>query len=249
MKKPILAIHSLTCCEGCQVELLNLGEKLLKLFEIFNLGNFSWAEEKKEATRYDIVLIEGTPLTDDDFKNLKRLRKKSKILIAFGTCAHLGGVQEIKNYHEMGKKECLQQVYAFIKRIANLNVVPLHRVVKVDYFIPGCPVDKNEVWQALSDLYVGKPMRLPKRPVCYECQRAEYECLLQKGEPCLGPIIWGGCQAVCLKSKRFCYGCRGPIPGINVAKHLRNLQKLIGEKDLKRIMQTFGAEDEILKQS
>lgn len=248
MKKLILAIHSLTCCEGCQVELLNLGEKLLKLFEIFNLGNFSWAEEKKEALHYDIVLVEGTPLTDEDFKNLKRLRKKSKILIAFGTCAHLGGVQEIKNYHGMGKKECLQQVYAFIKRIANPNVVPLHRVVKVDYFIPGCPVDKEEVWRVLSDLYAGKPIKLPKRPVCYECQKQEYECLLQKGEPCLGPIIWGGCQAICLKSKRFCYGCRGPIPGISAAKHLCNLQKLIGEKNLKRIMQTFGAEDEILRQ-
>jgi sulfhydrogenase subunit delta len=249
MKKPTLAIASMTCCEGCQVEILNLGKRLLDLFQIFDLGNFAWAEEKKERPSYDIALVEGTPLTEEDVKYLKELRKKSKILVAIGACAHLGGVQEIKNYTEKNKNEKAKYVYPKYQRIQNPKVVPLSRVVKVDYTVPGCPIDQDEFYRVISDIILGREPRIPQRPVCFECQAQGFECLLQKGEPCLGPITLGGCKAICLRSKRFCYGCRGPLPGAGpqIKKHLKNIQKLVGKKYLREIMETYGAEDDFLK--
>ncbi len=239
----------MTCCEGCQVEILNLGKRLLDLFQVFELGNFSWAEEKRERPRYDVAVIEGTPLTHEDIKYLKTLRKKSKILVAIGSCAHLGGVQEIKNYTERGKGEKVKYVYPQYRRIQNPAVVPLWKVVKVNYTVPGCPIDKDEFYRVISDIAFGREPRIPKRPVCFECQVQGYECLLQKGEPCLGPVTLGGCKAICLRSKRFCYGCRGPLPGAGpqIKKHLRNLEKLVGKRYLREIMQTYGGEDDFLK--
>lgn len=249
MKKPTLAIASMTCCEGCQVEILNLGKRMLDLFQVFDLGNFAWAEEKRERPKYDVVLVEGTPLTHEDFKYLKELRKKSKILVAIGSCAHLGGVQEIKNYTEHGKNKKVQYVYPKYQRIENPVVVPVWKVVKVDYTVPCCPIDKDELYRTVSDLAFGRKPKIPVRPICFECQTQGYECLLQKGEPCMGPVTLGGCKAVCLRSKRFCYGCRGPLPGSGpqIKKHIKNLEKLVGKKYLAEVMETYGAEDDFLK--
>lgn len=248
MKKPILGIYSLTCCEGCQVEIINLGARLLDLFEVYDLGNFSWVEETRNPPRFDVVLVEGSPLTRDNFKTLRELRKKAKILVALGTCAHLGGIQKIKNYTQKKKGDKAKQVYKNWKKIFDPNIVPISKIVKVDYVIPQCPIDKDEAYQVLVALATGRKPYILNRPVCYECQTRGYECLLQKGEPCLGPITLGGCGAVCLRSKRFCYGCRGPVAGLNPAKHLKNLEKLVGRKYLNEVMETFGAEDAILKQ-
>ena len=249
MKKPSLAIASTTCCEGCQVEILNLGKRLMDLFQVFDLGNFSWAEEKRERPSYDIAVVEGTPLTEEDIKYLKELRKKSKILVAIGSCAHLGGVQEIKNYSEQWKNEKVKYVYPKYQRIQNPSVVPLWKVVKVDYTVPGCPIDQDEFYRVISDIIFGREPKIPQRPVCFECQAQGFECLLQKGEPCMGPITLGGCKAICLRSKRFCYGCRGPLPGAGpqIKKHLKNIEKLVGKKYLREIMQTYGAEDDFLR--
>lgn len=249
MPKPTLAIASMTCCEGCQVEILNLGKRLLDIFQVFDLGNFAWAEEKRERPHYDIAVIEGTPLTEEDVKYLKELRRKSKILVAIGSCAHLGGVQEIKNYAEKNKDEKVKYVYPKYQRIQNPTVVPLWKVVKVDYTVPCCPINKDEFYRVISDIAFGRAPRIPLRPVCFECQTQGYECLLQKGEPCMGPVTIGGCKAICLRSKRFCYGCRGPLPGAGpqIRKHLRNIEKLVGKKYLREIMETYGAEDDFLK--
>jgi sulfhydrogenase subunit delta len=249
MKKISLAIASMTCCEGCQVEILNLGKRLLDLFQVFDLGNFSWAEEKRERPKYDVAVIEGTPLTHEDVRYLKELRRKSKILVAIGSCAHLGGVQEIKNYSEKWKNEKVKYVYPKYQRIQNPTVVPLWKVVKVDYTVPCCPIDKDEFYRVISDIAFGREPRIPLRPVCWECQTSGYDCLLMRGQPCIGPITIGGCKAICLRSKRFCYGCRGPLrdAGPQIKKHLRNLEKLVGKRYLREIMETYGAEDDFLQ--
>jgi sulfhydrogenase subunit delta len=249
MKKPILGIYSLTCCEGCQVELINLGERLLELFEIYDLGNFSWVEEKKDPKKFDVVLVEGSPMTEENFKTLKELRKKSKVLVALGTCAHLGGIQKIKNYTENKKGDKVKMIYKDWRKIYDVNIDPISNIVKVDYVIPQCQINKEEAYKILVALATGREPYILNRPVCYECQTNGYECLLQLGEPCLGPITLGGCGAVCFKSKRFCYGCRGPVKGIDPSKHLANLKNMVGEKYLKDVMETFGAEDEILGQA
>jgi sulfhydrogenase subunit delta len=247
-KKPILGIFSLACCEGCQVELLNLGEKLLKIFDVYKFGYFNWMAEKKWPKKFDIVCIEGTPVTRKHFEHLKNLRRKSRLVVALGNCADLGGIQEIKNYVEKKKDEKLKYVYRQIKGIEAPNVVPVHKVIKIDYRIPTCPINKDEAFRILVSLAVGLSPQIPRRPVCWECQHQGFECLLQKSEPCMGPMTLGGCGAICLRSKIFCYGCRGPIRGQDRNKHLANMEKLVGRKYVREILETFGVEDEVFEE-
>src|SRR3990167_477004 len=93
--KPTIAIVSLTCCEGCQVAILDLGERFLQLAKHIKIGDFAF--------------LEGAPITEANIARLKKLREKSKILVALGACAALGGIAEIKNYQD--KNERMRYVY------------------------------------------------------------------------------------------------------------------------------------------
>ncbi|MBU3901079.1 hypothetical protein KKF25_00335, partial [Patescibacteria group bacterium] len=99
-KKPTIAITSLTCCEGCQVAILDLGERFLDLTRHIKIGDFAFLEEKEEPPNYDIVFVEGAPITEENITRLKSLRERSNILVALGACAALGGIAEIKNYQD-----------------------------------------------------------------------------------------------------------------------------------------------------
>lgn len=244
-KKPVLGIFSLACCEGCQVELLNLGEKLFKIFQVFRFGYFNWMAEKEWPKYFDVVLCEGTPSKEEEFSKLKELRKRARYFVALGNCADLGGVQEIKNYTEKEKDEKVKYVYGQKAKVKVPNVVPLHKVVKVDYRLPTCPINREEAFSLLLALRQNLDPQILRRPVCYECQHRGYDCLLLQGKPCLGPITLGGCQAICPKSGVFCYGCRGPILSQDREKFLAWLSKKFGEKRVKEILETFGVEDEV----
>jgi len=101
-----------------------------------------------------------------------------------------------------------------------------------------------------TDVAQGIIPALSHRPVCYECQTNNNPCVLQRGEPCLGPVIQGGCNAVCLNSRYYCRGCRGIIPDPayhDAVKTLnRKLERLIGKKALRHILQIYGIQEDWL---
>ena len=195
MKKPIIAITSLTCCEGCQVAVLDLGQRLLDLFEHASIGDFIMFEDNPDVKNYDAVFVEGAPITKENIARLKKLREKSKMLVALGACAALGGIAEIKNYQD--KNERLKYVYKNIEAINNPDIKPLSHYVKVDFELKGCPINKEEFLTVAKQIIAGVSPKIPERPVCYECQLWQNKCLLQEGKPCLGPVILGGCGAPC----------------------------------------------------
>ncbi|MDZ7798299.1 MAG: hydrogenase [Patescibacteria group bacterium] len=243
--KKILSIISLTCCEGCQFAILDLGEKMLKLFKHYDVREFHLIQDDKKAKAVDVIIVEGTPITKENFKKLKKARQKAKYLIALGSCAHLGGIQQIKNYGD--KKKHLDYVYDKPAGINNPEIKPISHFVKVDFTIPGCPINNKEFLRVMYDLAQDKIPHIEDKAVCWECQLRGNECLLQKGLPCYGPVSLGGCQAVCPTHGFPCYACRGPIKKPNV-KSLRQIFKKHGlEKDFEILMQEFGAADEILK--
>src|SRR3989338_686245 len=173
--KPTIAIVSLTCCEGCQVAILDLGERFLQLAKHIKIGDFAFLEDMPELTTYDIVFIEGAPITEANIARLKKLREKSKILVALGACAALGGIAEIKNYQD--KNERMRYVYKNFESINNPDIKPLGYYVKVDFEIPGCPINKEEFLKITRQLLGGIPPYIPQRPVCYECQLKQNKCL------------------------------------------------------------------------
>ena len=244
-KKLKIAIIGLTSCEGCQFVILDQGKRFLKLLKEVQLDEFRLLEDDPELTdNYDFCLIEGNPVTKDNIKLLKEMRKRSKFLIALGNCAALGGVWELKNYQN--KNKTIREVYKKNK-VENPDIKEIDNFVKVDLTIPGCPINGDEFMEIMWQLLKGRLPQIPQKPVCDECQKLGYQCLLQQGEICLGPITLGGCQAVCLKSKQACWGCRGVFEGAQIKNFMNYLLKKFPRDKVYRVMEVFGARDSINK--
>ena len=241
-QKPRLAIVSLTSCEGCQFVLLDQGKKFFSFLNRVEIDDFRLIEEKiAPQDHYDICLVEGNPVTKENIKTLKDLRKKSDLLIVLGNCAALGGVWELKNYQD--KKKTIRHVYKHQLKVDNPDIREVDNFVKVDLTIPGCPITGSEALEMLAQILIGRLPRLPQNPVCDECQNNGYECLLQKGKICLGPITLAGCNAVCLRSKQPCWGCRGKYDGANADNLIRHLSKKFTRDQINRVMEVFGLRD------
>jgi len=88
-------------------------------------------------------------------------------------------------------------------------------VVKVDHFVPGCPIDNQEFKRVLSAILTGKHPFIPTHAVCVECKALENECLYDYGTVCMGPVTRAGCGAACPSNGHYCFGCRGVVPDLN----------------------------------
>lgn len=246
-KKLRVAIIGLTSCEGCQFVLLDQGRKFLDWLKEVEVDEFRMIEdEPMRDISYDLCLVEGNPVTKENVRFLKEMRRRSKLLVVLGNCAALGGVWELKNYGL--KKKTIRQVYKNSKHVENPDIKEVDNFVKVDFTIPGCPIDGEEVMEVLYCLLNGKKPRLPQNPVCYECQLAGYPCLLQQGKVCLGPITLGGCKAVCLKSRQPCWGCRGLFEGAKINNFLSQLKKKFTTEEINHVMEVFGLRDHVAEE-
>ena len=245
LKKLKVAILVLTDCEGCAVEIFNLGERFLELLESIELADFKLFEDLPEPVNYDIAIIEGCPITSEDLERLKVAREKAKILIAIGACACLGGIAKIKNH--LDKEKVMNYVYKETAGIDNFDVKPLKEYVKVDFEIPGCPINKEEFLRVMKEFIDGKTPSIPRRPVCYECPLKNNGCLLNKGQICFGPVSIAGCGAPCPQSGFLCDACRGPLKekiGLDILK-LR-LKEKYNESEALSILERFGGKDYFL---
>ncbi len=247
VKKPKIAIVGLTSCEGCQFVMLDQGKKFLDWLSNYDVQEFRLVEDDPMIDQdYDICFIEGNPITKENIELLQKMRARSKLLIVVGNCAALGGVWESKNYQL--KQKTIKYVYKTKMKVANPDIKEVSNFVKVDFTIPTCPIVGDEFMEIAYQLLNGRQPRIPQNPVCYQCQVNGYECLLQQGEICLGPITLGGCHAVCLKSRQACWGCRGLHEGAQIANLMDYLLKNFTRDEIYKVMEVFGARDSIMKQ-
>ncbi|NJE05922.1 hydrogenase [Thermococcus sp. M36] len=226
MEKLKLGVFELTDCGGCALNILFLYERLFDLLEFYEISEFHMASSLKTENHYDVAIVTGTVSSHRDLELLKEARNHSNYLIALGTCATHGSVQASV---ELPIREKLKAVYGDEGNpMRALDSKPAVEYVAVDLAIPGCPYNKDELYQALMDIAKGVDPVRPDYPVCIECKLNEYECVLvKKGLPCLGPITLGGCNAACIKSGLGCIGCRGPLPGeVNPASEYEILRGL-----------------------
>jgi coenzyme F420-reducing hydrogenase gamma subunit len=243
-KKLRAAIYSLTCCEGCEFAILDMGKEFLNLMDHIDFAEFRLLEDQKDIGKYDVVFVEGSPITNSDKELLKQVRKKSKILVVLGNCAAMGGVHEIKNYK--GVRKTIKKVYNRPIGLDNPPIDELGNIIKVDYFLHGCPINAKEFYSLCNHLIADQKFEQFAKPVCYECQSREYDCLLLKDHICLGPITRGGCEAVCLKGRLPCLGCRGLLPKVHVTKFIKMLKKKFTQKQIDEVLETFGLKDDVL---
>lgn len=224
MAKPRVAFFDFTCCEGCQLCVIDLTpEQLLDLIAVVDIVEFREAiSEKSDA--YDIAIIEGSISRESDIPRLKKIRETASIVIELGACAHLSGINALKNFQR--KEDYQKAVYPDApEKYETSYARAIHEVVKVDAFIPGCPIDTGEFVRVVKNLVLGRDPGIPTYPVCVECKQRDNICVYEKGIQCLGPVIRAGCGARCPSNGGYCFGCRGMIPEPNLNSQQDMMQK------------------------
>jgi sulfhydrogenase subunit delta len=212
--KPKVAFFDFTSCEGCQLTVVDSLQTHVDLLDAVEIVQFREAMSEK-SDDYAIAFVEGSISRESDEARLKQIRERAAVLVALGACAHLGGINAIRNAQPLddvrkyvyGDKADWYETYP---------ARPLSAVVKVDAFIPGCPIDREEFIEVVKAVLLGKKLPIPDYPMCVECKRKENVCLFHKGGFCLGPVTRAGCGAICPTNGDGCEGCRGLIPNPNI---------------------------------
>ncbi len=236
--KPTVGVFDFTSCEGCQLQLINNEGNLLDFLSLIDVVTFREAMTEK-SDNYDIAFIEGSITRADEVKRLKKIRKNAKILVAMGSCACFGGVNQLKNKFK-NPDQPKKMVYGK-HPIESDSVRAVDEVVKVDIKILGCPIKKEEVEKVVLNVALGKSVTFPKYPVCIECKANENVCMFDIGEPCLGPVTRAGCNSWCPNERAGCWGCRGPAEDANL-KQMKKIMKEHGfsEKTINERLDFFG---------
>jgi sulfhydrogenase subunit delta len=214
MKRPKVAFFDFACCEGCQLQVANLGELLLDILDLIDVVEFREVMSEKWDQSFDISIIEGSITTNHAIEKIKEIRKRSKIIIAYGSCATIGGVNGMKNNFEL--EDIRKSVYSSqFKFFPTIETKPVSAVIKVDYFVHGCPIYPPEFLNVLKAALSNLPYYVPDTAVCVECKFNENVCMYEKDVTCLGPITRGGCNSWCINNGNICYGCRGMVTNPN----------------------------------
>ncbi len=160
----------LSGCSGCHMSFLDQDEALIELAHQIQLVYSPIMDTKVFPENVDVTLIEGAVANEDQLEMLKDARSKTKILISLGDCAVTGNVTALRNAWSNSAEEVLTRAF---KDTADLQpqiptgvplllpkVLPLHEVVKVDFYIPGCPPPAGLINYVISQLLRGLPVNM-----------------------------------------------------------------------------------------
>ena len=177
-RKLRVATTSLAGCFGCHMSFLDIDERLFELLQHVELDRTPLTDVK-HCGPCDVGLIEGGICNAENVHVLREFRRNCKVLVAVGACAINGGLPAQRNHVDLGA--CLQEVYMTEPGLAKgcmpndpelplpLDMVhPLHEVVKVDYFLPGCPPPADAIWSFLSDVVAGREPHVPRELIHYD---------------------------------------------------------------------------------
>ena len=173
-----IATTSLAGCFGCHMSFLDMDERLVALLEHVEL-NRSPLTDIKHCGPCDIGLVEGGVCNAENVHVLREFRDNCRILIAVGACAINGGVPAMRNHYTL--RECLEESYLNEVGVENPQIPddvelpllldkvhPIHDVVHVDYYLPGCPPSADEFLKVLGDLLGGKEPSIPQNLLHYD---------------------------------------------------------------------------------
>jgi NAD-reducing hydrogenase small subunit len=173
-----VATASLAGCFGCHMSLLDIDERILELVELVEFDRTP-ITDIKVLGGCDLGIIEGGVANAENVEVLREFRRYCTTLVALGACAVNGGIPAMRN--QFGLRECLEEIYingvgVYNAGIPNdpeipllLNRVhPVHEVVKIDYFLPGCPPSADAIWTFLTELCEGRPISFAYNQIHYD---------------------------------------------------------------------------------
>ena len=173
-----VATASLAGCFGCHMSLLDIDERIIDLVDLIEFDRTPLTDIKTIGD-CDLGIVEGGVSNAENVEVLREMRRHCKVLVALGACAINGGIPAMRNNFEL--RECLEEAFIDGVGVANpgipndpeiplllSQVHPIHEVVKVDYFLPGCPPSGDAIWTFLTELLEGKPISFPYTQIHYD---------------------------------------------------------------------------------
>lgn len=182
MSKAVVATTSLAGCFGCHMSILDIDERILDLIQLVEFNKSPIDDIKTFTKQCDIGLIEGGCCNSENVHVLKDFRKHCNILVSLGECAIMGGLPAMRNGIPI--KECLREAYLTGPSVtANTEhiipndpelpmlldrVYPCQEIVKIDYYLPGCPPSAELIWETLVALLKGTELNLPYEVIKFD---------------------------------------------------------------------------------
>lgn len=172
MRKMRLATVWLDGCSGCHMSLLDMDERLIDIVHKADLVYSPLVDRKEIPDDIDVALVEGAVSSDEDLEKIRRLRERTRILVSLGDCAVTANVPSMRNY--VSVSSLMKRVYdenAAVQRqvphegVPRLldRVRPVHEVVQVDVYVPGCPPSADVIYFTLAELLAGRTPDLSDR--------------------------------------------------------------------------------------
>jgi len=239
-EKTKIAIFKFTGCAGCQLEFLHLENEFLDLIKLFEISYWKMVKRDNDEKKWDISLVEGGISTPREIQEIKQIRKKSKVLVAFGDCAIGGCIPSIRNW--IPQMEVEDKVYPDTSNILSTKVRGIGEYVRIDAELKGCPPHRENIIELLKAALLKIKPRLRQHPVCVECKFNDNACLItSKRIACMGPVTCAGCGAICPTLGRECEGCFGPMSNPNTSA-LADIFRDIGlsDQDIKRKFRKYA---------
>ena len=268
--KPKFAMYWAASCGGCEIAVLNTHELILEVDANFEVVFWPVVMDAKyhdveamEDGSITLCLFNGAIRNDENEEMAHLLRRKSGLLVAFGSCASEGCIPGLANLYS--KQAMIDTAFSTVTTDNPAQVRPtiayempegrieipyicesvrtLEQVVPVDYFMPGCPPESEQITAVVRlviDALHGNAVLPPRgavigagdSTVCDECLRTRSEktitefrrmatfqpdpvqCLLDQGILCSGMATRSGCNARCPSANMPCIGCYGPAAGV-----------------------------------
>lgn len=167
-RRPRLATAWLGGCSGCHMSFLDLDERLIELAELADLVYSPFMDVKEFPEDVDVCLVEGAVANQDHWSLIHAVRERTKTLVSFGDCAVTGNVTAMRN--PLGPPApLLDACYlrgeprpaaapddrSVVPELLE-EVRPVHQVVQVDYFLPGCPPSADLIFEVAAALLSGR---------------------------------------------------------------------------------------------
>jgi len=164
-KKITIATSWLDGCSGCHMSFLDIDERLLELAELAEFVYSPLVDAKQLPESVDVGILEGAVSSEEDLHKALLFRKHCRYLISLGDCAVCGNVPAMRNFFPLDAvldrayKENVQlnpqRPTAHVPKLLD-PVRPLHAVVPVDLFVPGCPPSAAAIWYVAGELIAGR---------------------------------------------------------------------------------------------
>jgi sulfhydrogenase subunit delta len=241
--RPVVGIFGLTGCAGDQLQILNCEDQLVEIAGEMEIAHWVMAQsENDRACDLDVGFVEGVVATERDLATLRKVRERSRFLVAIGTCAVWGGLPAMRN--DLPREVLQREVYrSGGEFLDTVEARPATDFVPFDFCLPGCPMERHEFLRLVRAILAGTTPELTTKPVCHECKTRENLCrVIHYKEMCCGAMTRSGCGARCPSHGVPCAGCRGPVDEPNYDANIAMFSdRGIGREEIGRRMAKFSA--------